>query len=640
MNKEKLLTSEVILNHSLEIICLVTGEDCIVVKKHVDIDTCSSSALVPGDLCATQTTLYEPQPNSVMKETVNDTALEFAKMLEQAQKILQVLNEEFPCFSGADPDSENGKHYCKDQIQFSEHLTNLVKLVNKMKTDKNQMNGKILSHTLEIIHLLTGEDHIVVKRPNDNVNADSSPCVPEEASSAQNVSKDPTPNALMLERNNAKNILDLTNKIINVLAAREFKKCDGGEVNSTMEGYFKAYENFVKDSEEDQPLLSHETSASRDRTAEYSKSDIDELSPGSTEELQNRRKSSRRKSKPVRIMSADVPACTRTFSVCSTSSKRKTHTEDKSVVTLSTDYNKGDANVAQNDKNIPTEYKCSDCFETFKCQFEFTSHECAQKTENPCSNFHKGMLKNEPEEETCPSEMVIHRTRCSGAKPYLCTQCGKYFSKSSHLATHQRVHTGEKPYMCLDCGKCFTSSSTLVDHERIHRGEKPFVCSDCGKSFTKNSNLVDHQRTHTGERPFACRECGKCFARSSNLAEHLKIHTGEKSCVCPECGKAFSRTSSLLEHQKIHTGGETFICSECGQCFTKNSSLVRHQSIHTGEKPFVCTECGKGFSNSSNLVRHQITHTGERPFMCPICGRCFNQNSNLISHKKTHKDCV
>ncbi|XP_040269155.1 zinc finger protein 79-like isoform X1 [Bufo bufo] len=610
MNKDLVQVNGELLTYSLEIICLLTGEDYTIVKKNGD-------SVTGGDPPAS-----EMSSTSVVIPEINLDHQMMKNMLHLANKIIQVVKEEFCGTSGFLEGGREGNNLQEDSSQISEHLTNLVNLVNKMTKDKSQVIGEISNHTLELIYLLIGEEYIVVKKYNDT-----------------STEEDPK----ICERSKAKKVLVLANKIIKILAEQMPIKHEDIEVYSTVKEYLKGYREFIED-----VILDNDQSPQAPDDKSNIKNSLDELHIESTgvdcikEESTSIRsdlnanfptqaKISKRKSKPVRLLYTEFNARKEKdvhFHTCKKQEpcyEPSLPNDDKQMgCSMQKD---SDVNLSSTD--FDNSYKCINVLS------DLSSHESKQT-----KDVMKAMVKEEdirgfPEDgEIRQSELCTSPTQ---GKPYVCLLCGKNFTKKSHLVTHRRVHTGEKPYACHDCGKRFTSNSTLVDHQRIHRGEKPFVCSDCGKSFTKNSNLIDHQRTHTGEKPFGCTTCGKSFARSSNLVEHQKIHTGEKSFVCSECGKGFSRSSSLAEHQKIHTGGESYICSECGQCFTKNSSLVRHQSIHTGEKPFICFECGKSFSNSSNLVRHQITHTGEKPFTCPVCGRNFNQNSNLISHQKIHR---
>ncbi|KAM4641102.1 uncharacterized protein O3C94_015515 isoform 6-T6 [Discoglossus pictus] len=200
----------------------------------------------------------------------------------------------------------------------------------------------------------------------------------------------------------------------------------------------------------------------------------------------------------------------------------------------------------------------------------------------------------------------------NGGDPLSCIICSKRLMKNRQNNQHSKFVLGDKTYICSVCGKCFNNSSHLSRHRKIHTGEKPYSCTICGKAFGSRPQLVIHERIHTGEKPYVCLECGRRFTCTGHLAVHKVVHTGEKRYSCPECGQRFTRNSSLVKHSSIHADKKPYICNECGKGYCQYANLVVHQRLHSGEKPYSCKDCGRAFTCKATMLKHQKTHTREK----------------------------
>ncbi|XP_066434767.1 oocyte zinc finger protein XlCOF7.1-like isoform X1 [Eleutherodactylus coqui] len=112
--------------------------------------------------------------------------------------------------------------------------------------------------------------------------------------------------------------------------------------------------------------------------------------------------------------------------------------------------------------------------------------------------------------------------------------------------------------------------------------------------------------------------------------------TSQKGTKKFQCGKRITERSGHFTHRTVHIEEKTYSCTRCGKMFAKKANLIIHERIHTGEKPFSCSECGKCFTKKANLVIHQRIHTGEKPFPCSECGKCFAKKIALVKHQKIH----
>ncbi|XP_056395172.1 gastrula zinc finger protein XlCGF53.1-like isoform X2 [Hyla sarda] len=455
---------------------------------------------------------------------------------------------------------------------------------NRMETMERAET--ILNHTLEIICLLTEEDYIVVRREADGNKCSYSLCAAEVQGSPSALRPDLSFTLLGLKDGNQKKILELANKIIQLLAhevgnrgemvKRTFQrghpvplKCQDVAVYFSkdeweyLEGHGEHY-NFKQmgEAKEDPPAMDPQ--------------DTDQKSPIHL----------RIKEEPETEGFEGQPAVPNgCITVCHVKSEQD-------------DSNEG---TADGRTDSPP----------------FLSSAVSHISEDPdeAHDIRLSALDNNfINDETIKSEIIYEIT-----------------------VTNERSResrSGGSAFSCQLCGRSFANKASLTRHMTIHTGEKSLSCDVCGKRFSCRNHVEAHQRIHTGERPFSCAECGRKFINHSHLVLHRVVHTKEKPFTCPVCGKGFTRKSSVIKHSGIHAEKKPHVCKDCGKSYCQYANLVVHQRLHSGEKPFTCRHCDKGFILKASMLRHELSHTGEKPFACPMCDKCFFDNSTLNKHKR------
>ncbi|XP_040208037.1 zinc finger protein OZF-like isoform X2 [Rana temporaria] len=391
-----------------------------------------------------------------------------------------------------------------------------------MEEGRKEMMEGILSLTMEFIYLMTGEEYTMVKKTSgDHVTFSSY----SRASEDWRTAMDPPPPFLIPERNNDKKILEIINKITELLTGEVPIRCQDVAVYFSMEEW--EYMERNKDTlMEDQLPLTPPDERPNNNIIEIAFPDIedDDISSDSSGK---------------HSVSSDLHP--------------ELHCEDLSSPP-STHERFYPAILPATNREVSTGGEALPWSEHSECLMERT-------------------------------EFVLFQDSKTGENLYSCLERGKCFPYKSHLIRHESAHAVKGPYSCWECGKCFLYRSALLLHEMIHTGEKPFSCSQCQKRFNRKSTLNRHQIMHTGDKSYCCSVCGKCFSQRPHLLKHDRVHSGERPFPCVECGKRFFQQSDLNRHERAHRGVKPYSCSQCGKGFSQKSILTRHERIHIGEKP-------------------------------------------------------
>jgi predicted RNA-binding Zn-ribbon protein involved in translation (DUF1610 family) len=79
----------------------------------------------------------------------------------------------------------------------------------------------------------------------------------------------------------------------------------------------------------------------------------------------------------------------------------------------------------------------------------------------------------------------------SYALTFLCPYCGHLFKEWHHLHT-MHIHLHKGPVACTRCGV------PKIDEEQLrkHKSSCKFVCTDCGKQFSREAVFMKHKNVH------------------------------------------------------------------------------------------------------------------------------------------------
>ena len=231
---------------------------------------------------------------------------------------------------------------------------------------------------------------------------------------------------------------------------------------------------------------------------------------------------------------------------------------------------------------------------------------------------------------TAQSSPLVHEEN-TVLKPYVCSVCGKEFTRVRNLQRHSLIHMDDKPHKCSVCGKGFVQVSSLNKHIVTHWDDQTHKCETCGKIFKHLASLKAHTFSHTGEWPYKCEGCRKGFLKLTYLEQHTP-HC--KSLLSTQLSSTLSESGRSVSHQQ--TGQTHHDSSVQSKKHTESSHQTENPLAHSVKKHHKCLVCGKGFTRSDYLKQHAITHSDDKPHKCKVCGKAFKHGSSLHFHFHSH----
>eukprot|EP00092_Neocalanus_flemingeri_P017362 GFUD01018779.1.p1 GENE.GFUD01018779.1~~GFUD01018779.1.p1 ORF type:complete len:512 (+),score=95.32 GFUD01018779.1:60-1595(+) len=227
-----------------------------------------------------------------------------------------------------------------------------------------------------------------------------------------------------------------------------------------------------------------------------------------------------------------------------------------------------------------------------------------------------------------------------------CDECDYTTKQKNNLLIHKRRHTGEKPFGCENCEKKFSTPSALVRHKQsIHNdnGVKPF-CETCGKTF-KNiftvkehvKNVHDFKGDHYNEEfKLKAIEMAEEIGQAAVVRElkitpttlHAWINHEKNPLECDTCGVTFSKTVKLRKHVKE---SHEIVVETKLQRVESYSKDYKYKAVQMAEIIGVAEAADKLGIYYSTL-KAWVNINKNPSFTCAVCGKNFSRGSHLKAH--------
>ena len=258
--------------------------------------------------------------------------------------------------------------------------------------------------------------------------------------------------------------------------------------------------------------------------------------------------------------------------------------------------------------------------------------------------------KGKPQKRRSPGEAGLHE----------CDQCGKKFSKNTHLRRHEkkihlnlnkdRIQVPKIDFCLLPEGKCplcekefGDSADELKSHMKSEH--TPFEqCKSCKRPVRKG-DIKFHLRGKHG------------FINIDEISnEMLEIHFENIEITCPICKEIIENKDDLKQH--LDDQHEKYACHLCKKLFNYKKNVALHiKGIHENPHGIGCSMCDyktnfrtdfrKHFNNKhpdmgpvsyAEIMKFAITTTPDKNkdadqfYFCEICGHQASSELDFKEH--------